>query len=37
LRPNALKEQYPNLYNIVRRKNTIIADVFQTRPLNVSF
>jgi hypothetical protein len=34
---STLKDQYPNLYNIVRKKSAIIADVFNTRPLNVSF
>jgi hypothetical protein len=34
---NTLKDQYPNLYNIVRKKSVTIADVFSTRPLNVSF
>jgi hypothetical protein len=34
---SALKDQYPNLYNIVRKKSMTIADVFSTRPLNVSF
>jgi hypothetical protein len=34
---SALKDQYPNLYNIVRKKSATITDVFSTRPLNVSF
>jgi hypothetical protein len=34
---SALKDQYPNLYNIVRKKSATIAYVFSTRPLNVSF
>jgi hypothetical protein len=32
---NALKNQYPNLYNIIRKKSATIAEVFSTRPLNV--
>ena len=28
---------YPSLYNIVRRKNVVVADVLNTEPLNVSF
>jgi hypothetical protein len=32
-----LKLHYPNLYNIVRRKNAMVADIFSLRPLNVSF
>lgn len=31
------KEQYPSLYNIVRRKNTSAAMVMNSVPLNVSF
>jgi hypothetical protein len=34
---NTLKEQYPNLYNIARKKNATISDIFSTRPLNISF
>jgi hypothetical protein len=34
---NALKEEYPNLYNIVRRKNATVTDIFQSSPLNISF
>jgi hypothetical protein len=34
---SSLKEQYPNLYNIVLKKSATIADIFSTRPLNVSF
>jgi hypothetical protein len=34
---NALRDDYPNLYNIVRRKNTIVAEIFRSQPLNVSF
>jgi hypothetical protein len=34
---SSLKEQYPSLYNIVLKKSAIIADIFSTRPLNVSF
>jgi hypothetical protein len=32
-----LKQQYPNLYNIVRRRNATVADIFSSRPLNISF
>jgi hypothetical protein len=32
-----LKQQYLNLYNIVRRRNATVADIFNSRPLNVSF
>jgi hypothetical protein len=31
------KNEYPNLYNIVRRKNATVTDIFRTRPLNISF
>jgi hypothetical protein len=34
---NTLREQYPNLYNIVRKKSVIAANVFSMRPLNISF
>jgi hypothetical protein len=34
---NNLKDQYPNLYNIIRKKSTTISDIFSTRPLNISF
>jgi hypothetical protein len=37
LRNISLKEQYPNLSNIVRRKNATVAEIFSSRPLNVSF
>jgi hypothetical protein len=33
----SLKVQYLNLFNIVRRKNETVADIFSLRPLNVSF
>jgi hypothetical protein len=33
----ALKVQYPNLYNIVRRKSAMVAEIFSSRPLNVYF
>jgi hypothetical protein len=33
----ALKVQYPNLYNIVRRRNATVAEIFSSRPLNISF
>jgi hypothetical protein len=29
--------QYPNLYNLVRKKSATIQSVFSTTPLNVSF
>jgi hypothetical protein len=32
-----LKTQYPNLYNIVQRKNATVAEIFSTRPLNILF
>jgi hypothetical protein len=34
---NALKDQYPNLYNIVRQKNATISNISSARPLNISF
>jgi hypothetical protein len=34
---NTLNDQYPNLYNIVRKKNVTISDIFSTRRLNISF
>jgi hypothetical protein len=34
---NTLKEQYPNLYNIVPKKSARVAKIFSTQPLNVSF
>jgi hypothetical protein len=34
---STLKEQYPNLYNIVRNKSATVANIFSTRPLNISF
>jgi hypothetical protein len=34
---NDLKDHYPNLYNIVRRKNVTISTVLSTRPFNVPF
>lgn len=33
----ALKIQYPNLFNIVRKKQAIVAEVLNSTPLNVSF
>jgi hypothetical protein len=33
----ALKVQYPNLFNIVQRKSVTVAEIFSSRPLNVSF
>jgi len=35
--PGPLMQQHPSLYNIVRRKNQLVADVLRTRPLNISF
>jgi hypothetical protein len=32
-----LKNQYPNLFNIVRKKQATVADVLNSTPLNVSF
>ena len=32
-----LKDQFPNLFNIVRRKHATIAEVLSSNPLNVSF
>jgi hypothetical protein len=32
-----LKEQYPNLYNIVRRKDATVAEILGSRPFNISF
>jgi hypothetical protein len=29
--------QYPSLYNIVRRKNVLVADVLSNNPLNIEF
>jgi hypothetical protein len=29
--------QYPNLFNIVRRKSSTVAEIFSSRPLNISF
>ena len=33
----AFKTRYPNLYNVVRKKQATVAEVLQTAPLNVSF
>jgi len=33
----ALKIQYPDLFNIVRKKQATMADVLNSNPLNVSF
>jgi hypothetical protein len=33
----SLKVQHPNLFNIVRRKNASVAEIFSSRPLNVFF
>ena len=32
-----LKDEYPALYRITRRKNVTVANVLNSRPLNVSF
>jgi hypothetical protein len=32
-----LKQQYPNLYNIVRRRNATVANIFSSKALNISF
>jgi hypothetical protein len=32
-----LASQYPSLYNIVRRKNVLVADVLSNTPLNIEF
>ena len=32
-----LMQQYPSLYNIVRRKNQTVASVLSAIPLNISF
>ena len=32
-----LKEQYPSLYNIARKKQVSVAQVFSSRPLNLMF
>jgi hypothetical protein len=34
---NTLKEEYPNMYNIARRKSAMVAHIFHTCPLNISF
>jgi hypothetical protein len=34
---STLKYQYPNLYNIVRKKSAMVTNIFSSRPLNVSF
>jgi hypothetical protein len=36
MRNFSLKDHFPQLYNLVRRKNTVVASVFST-VLNVSF
>jgi hypothetical protein len=33
----SLRDKYPSLYNIVRRKSDIVASVLRTNPLNISF
>jgi hypothetical protein len=37
MRVHTLKDQYPNKYNIVRKKSATVSNMFSTRPLNVSF
>jgi hypothetical protein len=37
VRPPALKIQYPNLFNIVRKKQATMIDVLNSTPLDVSF
>jgi hypothetical protein len=34
---NSLANPYPILYNIVRNKNVLVADVLNQSPLNVQF
>jgi hypothetical protein len=34
---SSLASQYKSLYNIVRHKNVLVADVLQHRPLNIGF
>jgi hypothetical protein len=33
----SLAEQYPSLYNIVQRKQVLVANVLNQNPLNISF
>ena len=33
----AFKDQYPTLYNLARKKQSIVAKVMSTTPLNISF
>jgi hypothetical protein len=33
----SFQQQYPSLYNIVRRKNLTVESVLSTVPMNVSF
>ena len=37
LNNHTLKDTYPNLYNIARKKHVSVANVFSSVPLNVSF
>jgi len=32
-----LKDQFPNLFNIVRRKHATVVEILCSNPLNVSF
>ena len=32
-----LKDQFPNLFNIVRRKHATVVEILSSNPLNVSF
>ena len=37
LRNQKLKNQFPNLFNIVRKKHATVAEVLSSNPLNISF
>jgi hypothetical protein len=37
VRSKCFKRSIPNLYNIVRRKNATILNIFSVTPLNISF
>ena len=34
---HTLRQQYPSLFNIVRKKHAMVASVFERVPLNMSF
>jgi hypothetical protein len=34
---HALRDEYPNSYNIARRRNAIVTNIFRSRALNISF